>query len=89
MSEEIKDIEMKADSVSEPTAGYALKGDAATDINPEADYDFGEKDFGYARSVEELELALDEADAERSNPEKWISSVEFHTRLENKYPWLK
>lgn len=80
---------MKADSVSEPTVGYALKEDATIGIDPEADYDFGEKDFGYARSLEELELALDEADAERSNPEKWISSVEFHTRLENKYPWLR
>ena len=29
-----------------------------------------------------------EADAERSNPEKWITPIEFHTRLENKYPWL-
>lgn len=89
MSEEIKDIKTKADSVSEPTVGYALKEETTIGIDSEADYDFDDKDFGYARSVEELELALDEADAERSNPEKWISSVEFHSRLENKYPWLK
>lgn len=89
MSEEIKDIKTKTDSVSEPTVGYALKEDATIGIDSEVDYDFGDKDFGYARSVEELELALDEADAERSSPEKWISSVEFHSRLENKYPWLK
>ena len=46
-------------------------------------------DFGYPHTLEELETALDNADAQRNDPSKWISSVEFHTRLENKYPWLR
>ena len=51
----------------------------------ETDCEFNDRDFGYARTLEELEFALDEADAERSDPSKWITPVEFHTRLEKKY----
>ncbi len=43
----------------------------------------------YAGTLEELEAALDEADQERSDPSKWITPVEFHTRLETKFLWLK
>ena len=46
-------------------------------------------DFGYARTIDELDAALDEADGERNDPAKWITPVEFHTRLENKYSWLR
>jgi hypothetical protein len=55
----------------------------------DTDYDFKGKDFGYARTLDELELALDEADSERSDPSKWVTPVEFHSRIENKYPWLR
>ena len=48
---------------------------------PAVNYVFHGRDFGYARTLEELELALDEADSERSDPSKWITPVEFHTRL--------
>ena len=89
MSEENKDMETKADVVNEPAVGYALNEYPMSGVESEIDYDFQEKDFGYARSLEELELALDEADAERNDPTKWITPVEFHTRLENKYPWLR
>ena len=34
-------------------------------------------------------VALDEADAERNDPSKWVTPVEFHTRLESRYPWLR
>lgn len=87
MSEEIKDIEKMAGMVCEPAAVGATRevpiGEAESDI----DYDFQGKDFGYARTLEELELALDEADVERFD--KWITPVEFHTRLEKRYPWLR
>ena len=88
MSEEIKDKETKVDKVNEPAVEYALNEYPMKDVVSEVDYEFQGKDFGYARSLEELELALDEADAERNDPTKWITPVEFHTRLENKYPWL-
>lgn len=46
-------------------------------------------DFGYPRTIQEFQAALDLADEERNDPSKWISSIEFHQRLEKKYPWLK
>ena len=55
----------------------------------EVDYTFGNRDFGYPHTLEELESALDRADAQRNDPSKWVSSIEFHTRLEQKYPWLR
>lgn len=89
MSEDIKDIQMSSDVANEPAAGAALKEDAVCGMDSEIDYDFRDKDFGYARTLEELEVALDEADAERNDPTKWVTPVEFHTRLENKFPWLR
>ena len=50
----------------------------------EVDYQFGNHDFGYPHTLEELDTALDYADAQRNDPTKWISSIEFHTRLESK-----
>ena len=46
-------------------------------------------DFGYPRTIQELQAALDLADEERNDPSKWVSSIEFHQRLEEKYPWLR
>lgn len=74
--------------VSEPVGGV-LQDYPIAEPELEVDFDFAGKDFGYARTLEELELALDEADAERSDPSKWVTPVEFHTRIENKYPWLR
>ena len=53
------------------------------------DCSFRGQDFGYPCTLEELNAALDKADAERNDPTKWISAVEFHNRLEQKYPWLR
>lgn len=76
--------------VSEPVGGGCAIADyPITEAELEMDYNFRGKDFGYARTLEELDIALDEADADRSDPSKWVTPVEFHTRLENKYPWLR
>ena len=45
--------------------------------------------FIYSRTIQELQAALDLADEERNDPSKWVSSIEFHQRLEEKYPWLR
>ena len=88
-SGDIKD-KMTADDVAcEPVAGYVLVDYPTADTEVEIDYEFHGRDFGYARTLEELELALDEADEERNDPSKWITPVEFHTRLEKKYSWLR
>lgn len=55
MSEDIKDIEMTTDAANEPIAGSALKEDVSSVLDSEIDYEFQGKDFGYARTVEELE----------------------------------
>ena len=55
----------------------------------DVDYQFGNHDFGYPHTLEELDIVLDNADAQRNDPTKWISSIEFHTRLESKYAWLR
>lgn len=84
-----ENIEKTVDTVCEPAVGSALRDVPISGAELEIDYDFQDKEFGYARTLEELELALDEADAERNDPAKWITPVEFHNRLENKYPWLR
>ena len=84
MSEDFKDLEHEGNVANEAS----LAEQPLTDLK-EVDYTFGNRDFGYPHTIEELDAALDEADAQRNDSSKWISSVEFHTRLENKYPWLR
>ena len=84
---EIEDKDKIVDVASEPAVSYALND--CLNSETEIDYEFHGRDFGYARTLEELELALDEADEERNDPSKWITPVEFHTRLEKKYSWLR
>lgn len=83
MSEENKDLE-KGWMTSEPSQAEM----SLTELK-EVDYSFGNRDFGYPHTLEELDAALDKADAQRNDPSKWLSSIEFHTRLESKYSWLR
>ena len=84
MSEDFKDFEKEGTMANESS----LAEMPLTELK-EVDYQFGNRDFGYPHTIEELDAVLDEADAQRNDPSKWISSIEFHTRLENKYPWLR
>ena len=93
MDEKNKDIKSEGMMAQEPSLAEMTLTE-----HKEVDYTFGNHDFGYPHTLEELETALDNADAQRNDPSKWISSVEFpkwissvefHTRLENKYPWLR
>lgn len=84
MDEDFKDIENKVCMANEPS----LAEMPLTELK-EVDYTFGNRNFGYPHTLEELDTALDAADAQRNDPSKWISSIEFHTRLESKYPWLR
>lgn len=74
---------------SEPAANYAVRELHDNGLLDEVEYDSLDKDFGYARTLDELEVALDEADAERNESAKWITAAEFHSRMENKNPWLQ
>ena len=84
MSEDFKDFEKEGIMANEPSLAEMPLAELK-----EVDYQFGNRDFGYPHTIEELDAVLDEADAQRNDPSKWISSIEFHTRLENKYPWLR
>lgn len=84
MDKKDKDVNMEGGIVSEPMVATM----PLTELK-EVDYSFGNRDFGYPHSLEELNAVLDKADAQRNDPTKWISSVEFHNRLEQKYPWLE
>ena len=84
MSEEFKDFKKEECMAHEPSLAEV----PLTELK-EVDYTFGNRNFGYPHTLEELEAALDEADAERHDPSKWVSSIEFHSRLESKYPWLR
>ena len=84
MSEDFKDLEKERGKANEPS----LAEMPLTELK-EVDYTFGNRNFGYPHTLEELDEALDTADAQRGDPSKWISSIEFHTRLESKYPWLR
>jgi hypothetical protein len=81
----IEDLTINNDVASEPAAlDYGTMS-----YEPEIDYNFGNKDFGYPRTLEEMNEALDRADEERKDPSKWVTAVAFHSRLEEKYPWLR
>ena len=82
MDEKNKDIKSEDLMAQEPSLA-----EMPLTEHKEVDYTFGNHDFGYPHTLEELETALDNADAQRNDPSKWISSVEFHTRLENKRNW--
>ena len=78
-------VDKHHDIANEPAA---LDNEALVS-NFEVDYNFGNVDFGYPRTLEEVNEALDKADAERNNPSEWITNIEFHNRLEQKFPWLR
>ena len=75
--------------VSEPAATYTTSRPSVKRRPKPCDENFNDVDFGYARSLEELNAALEEAEADRNDPTKWITSEEFHDRVESKYPWLR
>jgi hypothetical protein len=87
--DEITHNEEQFDTVSEPTATYSISRTSIKRQSKPCDDPFNDVDFGYARSVEELNAALLEAEAERKDPTKWITSAEFHERVESKYTWLR
>ena len=84
MEENKNDVELEGMMAQEPS----LAEMPLTELK-EVDYTFGNRDFGYPHTLEELDAVLDRADAQRNDPSKWVSSIEFHTRLEQKYPWLR
>ena len=50
--------------------------------------DIGIPIFG-PQTIEEAINRVDQAWAERNNPNKWITSEQMWNRLYEKYPWLR
>ena len=67
---------------------YNKEATALEDGN-DIDYNFGGMDFGYPKTLEEVETVIEKAEAERNDPKKWVTSEAFHHRIEQKYPWLR
>lgn len=87
--EEIVFNDEVVDMVSEPAAVYTTSRSSYNRGPRPYEDNFNDVDFGYARSLEELNAALEEAEADRNDPTKWITSEEFHDHVESKYPWLR
>ena len=47
-----------------------------------------EVDFGYPRTLDELKSELHEAQAERNDPSKWMTSQEFWIEMHRDLQWL-
>lgn len=71
-----------------PRSGKEADGDAEkeTDI----DYNFGGVDFGYPKTLEEVEAALEKAEAERNDPTKWTTFPKFLSEFKQEHQsWFK
>ncbi len=51
------------------------------------DYNFGSRDLGYPRTLEELKAELHRADAECDDPTKWVTSEQMWAEIHQKFPW--
>lgn len=95
MSEEIKDIEIKGDKVSEPVGAAALDyhGMVMTDDDL-ADVQFGKYGFYtsdpdvFEQRVTIIEEALDKVDAGQDDPNEWIQVDDFMAAMRKEHPWL-
>jgi hypothetical protein len=76
------------DSLASEPSAVAL-ADTTEEMTEGVDCSFGNHDFGYPRTLDELNGALDEADRLRNDSSQWISNIAFHTHLESKYSWLR
>ena len=87
MSEDIKDIEQKPLMASEPTVGIDYSTQSVLD---DIDYDFGNTDFGYAKSEEELRDALKRVDVVRDEPSQWGTFSEMMSDFKKEHSeWFK
>ena len=95
MSEDIKDIEIKGDKVSEPVGAAALdyQGMVMTDDDL-ADVQFGKYGFYtsdpdvFEQRVTIIEEALDKVDAGQDDPNEWIQVDDFMAAMRKEHPWL-
>lgn len=91
MSEDIKDIESKDNIVSEPAVSMNTEyHDEIVAVHDEIDdLDWDRMPIFGPKTIEEAINRVDQAWAERNDPNKWITSEQMWNRLYEKYPWLR
>ena len=93
MSEDIKDIYMKGETVSEPVAASIATTNCSggiTIVHDEIDnLDWGRMPIFGAKTQEEAIARVDQAWEDRNDPSKWTTSEQMWDCLYEKYPWLR
>ena len=90
MSEEIKNIELQSDSVSEPAVAMAIENHTGmVSVHDEIDdLDWDRMPIFGPKTVEEAIARVDQAWADRNDPNKWIRIDDLHAELKKRHPWL-
>lgn len=80
--------EEKGLKAGEPSVGsYAY---ASTAMMDEPDYDFGMKDLGLPKSMDDINIELKEAERELSDHSKWTPLCDFISDFKQEHAsWLK
>ena len=87
MSEETKDIEEITMTASEPTAVVDYSRPSVLD---NFDYDFGNVDFGYAKTEAELRDALNRVDSLRDDQSQWGTFSEMMSDFQKEHSeWFR
>lgn len=92
MSEEIKDIETTGDLASEPieaAVSTSYSGGVTAMHDEIDDLDWDRMPIMGAKTIEEAIARVDQAWADRNDPNKWMTSEQMWNYLYEKYPWLK
>ena len=87
MSEEVNDIEETTMIASEPTAAVDYSRQSVLD---NIDYEFGNVDFGYAKTEAELRNALNRVDSVRDDQSQWGTFSEMMSDFQKEHSeWFR
>ena len=87
MSEEVNDIEESTMIASEPTAAVDYSRQSVLD---NIDYEFGNVDFGYAKTEAELRNALNRVDSVRDDQSQWGTFSEMMSDFQKEHSeWFR
>ena len=92
--EEEQGIDMCCEPIAEPMPDYAVstskRADGVTEVHDWIDdLDWDRMPIFGPKTIEEAINRVDQAWAERNDPNKWITSEQMWNHLYEKYPWLR
>ena len=90
MSEDIKDIETKCQTASEPAAELATQHhDGVHYVHDEIDdLDWDRMPILGPKTLDEAIERINQAWEDRNDPSKWIRVDDLHAELKKRHPWL-